>query len=308
MLWASQPLGRLGWWLAQFFFIACFILFATGVTIIAPLIAIRAGGGHQDKAWAEQLVNNQTPLVALGIAVTLGCIWSLWSLIVADVRRWHDLGMSGFWVLLRGFPVLVHQIAHYLPSPAWQGILILGVALIQLACLGFVPSVPAYSLHLQRTPGRFDRRPLSNPQPPPKSGFIGWFILGLLFFLTTGVVAVFGLKILSVKDVEAGRIPINIFTNTFFHVTEPPPPASSGKPAMLGTSVTNFGKDWVMINDDRLSGISSVQPTAYNQVSLIYLGGGKTVSASTLPNGFFTLWNITQARLDGVNTPTPSTP
>jgi uncharacterized membrane protein YqaE (UPF0057 family) len=60
-----------------------------------------------------------------------------------------------------------------------------------------------------------------------------------------------------------------------------------------GTTETNFAKDWVFVDGVKLDGIMAVNPAPGAQVSILYSGGGKGVSANKLPQGFLDIWKIT---------------
>ncbi|MCE0483606.1 MAG: hypothetical protein LV479_05145 [Methylacidiphilales bacterium] len=64
-----------------------------------------------------------------------------------------------------------------------------------------------------------------------------------------------------------------------------------------GTSDTNFAKDWVIVNGEKLDGIMAVNPAPNAIVVILYSAGNKNVPASKLPQGFLDAWKLTPERL-----------
>ena len=71
-------------------------------------------------------------------------------------------------------------------------------------------------------------------------------------------------------------------------------------PSYYGTSDTNFGKSWVVVEGTKIEGITRADPAPEGQVALLYSDGGKNVSASSLPQGFLDFWNLTPDRFEAV--------
>jgi hypothetical protein len=70
-----------------------------------------------------------------------------------------------------------------------------------------------------------------------------------------------------------------------------------------GTSETKYGRDWVMVDDVKLSGITTVKsaPGAHARVTIVCSEGEKLVSANQLPQGFLSAWGVTPALLKAAN-------
>jgi hypothetical protein len=64
-------------------------------------------------------------------------------------------------------------------------------------------------------------------------------------------------------------------------------PAASDTPA----PPPSFGGNWVMVNGQRISGITKVLPVSGGQVTIISSYGGQNVAATDLPEGFLEEWN-----------------
>jgi hypothetical protein len=76
-----------------------------------------------------------------------------------------------------------------------------------------------------------------------------------------------------------------------------------GPASYVGTSDTNFAKDWVMVDGQKISGITSAIPAPGAQVAILYADGGKNVPASSLPQGFLNAWNLSPERLKAADNP-----
>ncbi len=65
----------------------------------------------------------------------------------------------------------------------------------------------------------------------------------------------------------------------------------------IGTTSTNFRKNWVELDGQILQGITSVAPVPDGKVAIIYSDGGRDVPVSSLPQGFLDQWRITAEAL-----------
>jgi hypothetical protein len=81
-------------------------------------------------------------------------------------------------------------------------------------------------------------------------------------------------------------------TTTPDATTEPPP---------VNTAHIPFAKDWVYVDEQRLTGITSVLPASGERVTIICDQGGRNVPASSLPQGFLDDWHITPGALKAMD-------
>jgi uncharacterized membrane protein YhaH (DUF805 family) len=115
----SGYVGRGVWWLTQLVYWVVMILLALCYLQLSGLLE---GAGTARSAipsgqtWAQTIHP-----VDLGKLADLQAHWNaapggLLVVLVIEIKRWHDLGMSGFFVLLRFVPALLHGLV-----PASQG-------------------------------------------------------------------------------------------------------------------------------------------------------------------------------------------
>jgi uncharacterized membrane protein YhaH (DUF805 family) len=325
MLWPPEPLGRGGWWWAQLvLFLRLAILLALLVLTLVELGEISthrpatSGPRLLDFEFSRGQVADQSTKIVYMVAVlafSLLCLLSIWSNIIAEIGRWHDLGMSGFWVLLR----FAWSLSWFHMNPQLSAVVIFGIELFRLVCLGFIPGDGAGAPHhqpYQPTPGRFGARQATQP----RSSNGGLFALVIIVLLIVGVAGAFKYGFISRKEIQSANTDLlshtgtsffstagtnfnsyAAFTNFFAYIQKPTNPASGNSDSPLGTSNANFAKDWVIINGEKLTDISAVQPAIHAQVTVSYAEGRRTVPAYTLPQGFLAAWNITSERLKAVN-------
>lgn len=76
--------GRMQWW---------------GVTV--PLLAAGSGFGALADLPAAQRAQTVVDLAGWAFAIVM-----IWLLVAVSVRRWHDIGRSGWWTLVHAVPVV----------------------------------------------------------------------------------------------------------------------------------------------------------------------------------------------------------
>jgi hypothetical protein len=64
-----------------------------------------------------------------------------------------------------------------------------------------------------------------------------------------------------------------------------------------GTIDTNFAKGWVIVDHEKIDGITAVTPAPNGIVDILYSNGNKNIPAKTLPQGFLDMWGITPKSL-----------
>lgn len=126
-----------------------------------------------------------------------------------------------------------------------------------------------------------------------QTGCLGKTILrGLALFIVISVLTALGSKAPAPQNTSAANSPSPAST-TPVSATTPAPPVDP----YHGTAVGQFAKDWVIVDGERINGITLVLPARGAQASIIYSTGGRNVLADKLPQGFLDPWNLTPARL-----------
>ena len=354
----SGCVGRAGWWLFQLLFILYFI------GLVVWFVALGAGEGESFQQ-ASQRYSHVTPQgsVEFGRAageqhpgqmliLSLTLLLAIWSSFAVEIKRWHDRGMSGFFVLLRFVPSFSYYYWKLNPGNAnavlAYSLLAAGIWLFQLVQLGFLPSMED---HIVQTPPRSGRFAAAGFQPvpparsaPPKHSRAGTFLFGFFcallligalagaYLLGRGILphasfkplhAIINLARNAVPAFQPSASPLD--TNALSAVPSAPAASPSAGPVVFpppsahsgGVSddifkrehikddnlVDTYAKDWVIVNGEKLSGVSSVLAAPNYQVTIMYADGGKNVPASSLPSGFLKAWDVTQFSLEEANKP-----
>jgi uncharacterized membrane protein YhaH (DUF805 family) len=272
---------------------------------------------HFDAAFKAVFQNDANQILAIAAVLLIGS----WCFAMIEVKRWHDRGYSGTWFLIiRLVPALFRVFAPPLVSLAV--VLLIGLwAFVQLALLPGIGVDEGYS-----TSGR--RRSTSRVSwRQTEAGVsitavllvvrIAIFVYFHFFHSATHAAPAFasvsppgeetqnaGTQAAAAPAPEPGSptaaAPLSLpaLSNP---VAEPKPPLDPA--ALHGTSDTNFGRNWIVVDGQRIDGIISAMPAPEGEVALLYGAGGKNVRASALPQGFLDSWNLTPARLQAADNP-----
>jgi uncharacterized membrane protein YhaH (DUF805 family) len=286
LFWPGGCVGRAAWWWTQisiFLFIVLALVFY-GVTVARDINAGKpattfasAGASQQIAMLRAALLDLQSRLERGDPVMWLPIILALvaeWVGIANEIKRWHDNGMTGAWILLRVLPSLVRGIGG-----AYFGLTVLVIVwLFQIYYLGFragghrpisQPSRPNSSARsflpppAPPTPGA--SRTISTPSVPRKEG---------------GLLRNFGMALVVLVLIAGAGVGGFMLRGSV--------PSKSASDSVDGA----FGKDWVVINGEKLTGISSVVVTSHNDISLVGSTGMKVFPKSSLPAGFLSGWNI----------------
>jgi uncharacterized membrane protein YhaH (DUF805 family) len=304
----SGVIGRGVWWLMQLVNAAIgIIFFLLLVAIVTPDSATAPHHADSTVKWIHMTHQQQTEQAAAygkTMAANLPklCLLALayllmyWSNFAIEIKRWHDLGMSGAWCLLRFFPFLV-----LLPGPHHP------MAIIIIACSWFFVFlgriiILGFWKGYDHTPVSSYRMSQAASQPASQGGGSS-FVLPALGVLIIGVV---------IWAYISSSVPTKQIQNAIATTSPASVPAPSGSvaansvaaPAQAapanayqGTADTQYAKDWVMFDGQKLTDISSVLPSRGSKVLIVYAEGGKTAPVSALPQGFLNIWNITPEKL-----------
>ena len=265
-----------------------------------------------------------------------------WSSMAIEIKRWQDRGMPGGLVFIRfvGPCFQIYQAWHHvepLTIAVFGGCLLL-IDLILLIQLGFLPGVEAHAPpgsrrnvteSSLRPGGRVTQshRPGPPARPEPQSSGAGKFVLGffcaLLVFGAVGAAYFLGyVTVPKLSSLQAGGT--NGLTNNPI-ASSPPPviaaaaPKPVAPPAATSPGINDnflsrehadhddmtamYAKDWVIVNGEKLSGITQVTAIPGIQVNIVTADGDMNVMAASLPPGFRDLWGITPEKLEAANQP-----
>lgn len=308
---ASGCVGRAVYWIVGILTVMVdVVLMAIGFLIISHA-ANAAGGSTLAHAYPNLQALTPAQQAAIRSVTVELCIvggfllLTIWVSFAIEIKRWHDRGMSGFWVLLR-FVSAFLQFYSVRNHPTPEGALtvwaiILVIYLFQLIQLGFLPGVETsppqgsrrYSTGAAVRPGGYPSRGYTPPPPPPPSSGMGTFALGFLcaLFLAGAVCAAYYLGYGSAPNLASLRSNLAVPA-----ATPAPPPVADSLPK-------TYGKDWVIADGERLNGITHVAASPGMQVTILYSNGGKNLPASSLPQAFLTQWGITPDVLEAANQP-----
>jgi uncharacterized membrane protein YhaH (DUF805 family) len=297
----------------------------------------------------------QYQLYPLGVLYLL----AVWSGLAIEIKRWHDRGMSGFFVLLRfvptGFWMYVQMNPKNMVALAIAAAISIFLALFVLIQLGFLAGVQTGPSPVsKRNYGPSQTRGPVGPARPvsqSSSGF-GTFLFGFIcaVFLVGGVGGAYyfeygslpGLPLTltnstnSVANVSApasgtatnapaaDKVPVSapVATNAPAPPVAPMPASApvdftqpQAPPKNIGDNVLSresgehdsmsamYGKNWVIANGEKLSGITQITALPGYQVHIVYALGDTTLKAATLPTDFLNQWSITPEALEIANRP-----
>lgn len=284
----SGTVGRMAWWGMQVVtFLWMVIAGDLAITVIFSALHLVHTPATSTE-WVDALVKaislRSGPLIAFLLIALAG----FWCNLVIEIKRWHDRGMSGWWILLRLVEIL-------LPTRGALGIFLIPISLFQLVNLGFLgqPRIPLLNARSR------SEHVVSSMRIALRVGAL----IGLLCILA-GVALPF-----LVHNSKAGHVQSNPGTALPPVATSPGtvlPPIATSIPAPVpvashpldesayhGTSATDFGLRWVIVDGQKVEGITSVRPAPDAQVSILDTDGGLNVPAAKLPQGFLDAWHIT---------------
>ena len=227
----SGCVGRAVWW----GFALLSLVF--NVFLIVTFIVLVAGVGHMAKDHAASAALGLGVIFFFVFAgVTSPVVW--WIGLAIEIKRWHDRGMSGFFVLLRLVPVLQifpllrpHYFSPWTQLFLWAVSIVVG--LFQLIQLGFLPGVESYhapqasrrySSGAAVRPGGYPSRGYAPQPPPPPSSGMGTFVLGFFcaLFLIGSVGAAYYLGYANVPNLASLRANLAGLTNNPVSAAAPP--------------------------------------------------------------------------------------
>lgn len=298
----SGTIGRREWWFGQILLfvaslaIGLYALFVvewvTHSQSLMQMIQTFANASHTapDKERLVSLIQARAGGYPLHLIAILAMILALtWSSFTLDVKRWRDLGYSGFWVLTRFIPGFLNSAGlHTLGAFAT-----LTVFLTRIFFLGCSEGNYAYSADVRYVPPAKDatKAKLGQAQKEPAFPMALMIIGGLSVVIGLGVVvAITGLiTALVLYDANAPKTAALPVTPSVASAPAPSPDDLASK----GTSAKNFAKEWVMVDNQKVSGITAVKAVPAYQVAIIFAEGARRAPANTLPQGFLDAWGIT---------------
>jgi uncharacterized membrane protein YhaH (DUF805 family) len=300
-----SPFGRVGrlvWWVSGFFIaMAQVVLVVVALFTFKPLFQQYLAFCTQHpyptpEQWHQEYqvalaYCGQHPAQLLPFEIAEALL--IWSSIAIEIKRWHDRGMSGIWVILRGAKVITSTMGAYGP---W---LLAAVLIFQIVELGFCGS-PYYI-----SPGEDDQKRGGTAAKSILWGFFGGF--AFLVLLVVGAIVAGGIY-RAHHPSTAGHwaaSPSPAPVAAAFQMTTPEPVLAAVLPesAYHGAVTTAYGHDWVIVNGTRVSGIIAANPAPRAQVALLNSDGGQDVPAASLPQGFLDDWKLTPDRLKAADSP-----
>ena len=292
--WPAGQIGRGSWWLGQ---IGYFLFVVTLSMIFALTLGAKY---HLENVPAQDRWMKASPVEKGRIMVDLNkevfgpgfptglVVFTIlvWSSICLECKRWHDLGLSGFWVLLRFIPAAIYAL-----SPFIIGCASLVIGLVTLVIIGLLGGtyveIPPSRIH-NSTPAL----QTASPSAIACLGLLGIVVIGLL-----------ALECAALAGIEPASDFVRGGDEGFLAAVakKQPQPVVADATIYRGTADTDFDKDWVFVAGQKVTGITNVQAAAGAQVTIVSSAGGKTVAASTLPQGFLYDWDLTPDRLKAMD-------
>ena len=159
----------------------------------------------------------------------------------------------------------------------------------------------------------------------PSPGDSPWAIFAALIFLAVGICVFAHFYYLPSTQTAMSSSPAASPPATVTAAPAPtaPPPAPVAAPvpppggvddnilnrerADTDDLVATYARDWVIVDGQRLTGITSAVAAPQYQVTIASSSGGKNIPASSFPPGFLSLWSITPQALEAANQPKDKT-
>ena len=339
--------GRVVWWVSGILIVFAYIcLGGTAMIVIGSAInALDPAAAHahfqpfhfHTLTAAEKARDSAAIKSVQGELYVIGGVALLvfWTSIVIEIKRWHDRGMSGLWLLTRWISFAALGLGHFAFWVTW-----LLISLFRLVQLGCLPGVESYGHQTLARPGGYPARVGPRGYPPRTysraysgRGAAGTgFAVVLVLVIKVAFLAyrVAGTTPSTPHPTAAGSAPDTLTTTENGPVASAVPaayprPSVPGAPLSSAVSVPSpgsidnnilnrehvesdsmtktYGKDWVIADGERMNGITQVAAAPGLQVTIIYSNGGKNLPASSLPQAFLTQWGITPDMLAAANQP-----
>jgi uncharacterized membrane protein YhaH (DUF805 family) len=244
-------IGRAKWWLGQLLLAPAMVavviyllfIFASAAGFDDPLKLLAYIKAHNNPAYPVDphlVARIRANLPSVGnLVVVDGLLLVLcWSALAIQIKRWHDLGMSGFWVLIGIVPGAAQLFLPHLAAAIVSIIFGLG----QLIFLGFLPGVYI------ATPARYSPH---RPQPAPRSfgGYASMLVVSVVLVLVFGYMW------------SAGQLPAS--------VTQYLPASLSSSTSQLAASVRNYlptSLPWQTVHGTDSSGSANANGTITHRI------------------------------------------